>query len=178
MQNSFLKDTGSAKNLDSESNSMCSFAAQKPLKPHCWDLGEFSWEDLCLHVLLLYSSEDLMVLSTLQDVLLSPEDFSPSHSYIQNILPWITEATTKWLTNDSGVGRNQDIPRSSSKWQPHKSYNFSTPQESDTAHEVIKMIYQEGSSYLTHLTTAFAFNLCRGSSSMKFCTCWTTDLHH
>lgn len=118
-----------------------------------------------------------MVLSTLGDVLLSPEDFNPSHSYIQNILPWITEATTKWLTNDWGVGRNQDIPHSSSQWQPHKSYNFSSLQESDTAHEVIKMIYQEGSSYLTHLKKAFAFNLCRGSSSTKFCICWTTDLH-
>lgn len=35
LQNSLLKDTGSAKNLDSESNSMCSFAAQKPFKPDC-----------------------------------------------------------------------------------------------------------------------------------------------
>lgn len=41
----------------------------------------------------------------------------------------------------------------------------------------IKRIYQEGSSYLTHLKVAFAFNLYRGTGSAKFHICWTTELH-
>lgn len=41
----------------------------------------------------------------------------------------------------------------------------------------IKIIYQEGSSYLTHLKIAFAFNLYRGTSNVKLHICSTTEVH-
>lgn len=74
-----------------------------------------------------------------------------------------------------GVGGNQDIPRSSSLWQPHKEIILvlyrNLTQLVKSAY-FIKRIYQEGSSYLTHLKIALAFNLYGGTSSVKLRICW------
>lgn len=131
-----------------------------------------------MHALTFHSSVDYMVLSTLGDVLLSHKGFNPSqqgNSYIYNILPWVTEATIKWLTNDWGVGGNQDIPRSSSLWQPHKEIILALYRNLTQLVKspyFTKRIYQEGGSYLTHLKIALAFNLYGGTSSVKLRICW------
>lgn len=120
-----------------------------------------------MHVLTLNSPADWMVLTPLGDVLLSHKGSKPS-----------------WQYSPLSYRSNNQVTHKRFREVEIESYHACLPSDNHTKVIIlvlwrnltqlmkpayfIKRIYQEGSSYLTNLKTAFAFKLYTASTSVKF----------